>query len=146
MSAQGITSADFKYCYYTGEMMSDGKTPKAAKLEGEKNRRIYDYMMAGITPQFHLPVVSREAYFALSAGDAMSCHIDDLDKVVELPQGCPYYWTGVEWIKTADDFTVTQSNNHVVDYTRKTTWTAAPHWDRNFYGASAWTPTKYDGT
>lgn len=143
ISSQGIPESSLKYCYYTQNR--DG-TLKLNTLDGEKNRKIYDYLVAGITPQFHLPVVSRDAYFALSAGNAMGCHIDNLDKVTNLPSECPYTWSGVEWIKSEDTFTVTQSNNHIVEYQRHTTWTAAPHWDRNFYGPSAWVPVKYDGT
>lgn len=138
-----VTSANFKYCWYYN-IPSSGKL-SVGLLTDDKSKRIYDYLIAGITPQFHLPVVSRTAYFALSAGDAMSCHIEDFDKIVNLPANCPYYWRGMEWIKTEDTFTVTQTRQRVVDYQRTTSWTAAPHWDRNFYGASAWTPTVYDG-
>lgn len=101
-----VTSATFDYTYLvrTGEGEND---ISAVVLEGEKNRKIYKYMLAGINPQFHSPIVSRDAYFALSAGDAMSCDVGNLDRIEQLPPNCPIYWREAEWRRIEDNINVT---------------------------------------
>lgn len=47
-----VTQTDLKYTYLvkTGPKEND---LSAVILTGDKNRAIYDYLLAGITPQFH---------------------------------------------------------------------------------------------
>lgn len=52
-------------------------------------------------------MVSRDAYFALSAGDAMACDVGTLDKIENLPSTCPIYWNNAKWLRVEDSINVT---------------------------------------
>lgn len=76
----------------------------------------------------------------------MKCDVGTLDKIESLPSNCPIYWNSAEWLRVEDNINVTQTDGAVVDYQRHTRWIGAPHWDKNFYGPNAWTPTEYSNS
>ena len=114
---------------------------------------IMAYKQAGMNPHFHYPVVTHQTRMSFpkpekqegkpvttaSYPDLLG---ENLDCVVDLPEGCPYEFAAVgegenkqtlwKFLKTGDK--MEQHNDSGRNYfTRTETWTGARHWNGNFY-------------